>query len=95
MGICWEKVTDVLVEEHQREGARATAWRKPGRRQTPGGRGTCWRTGIKGGGKLQPLEHTGGMLQSSGHVSLLAGNDRATLDGHFWQFLFEFGPGSL
>jgi hypothetical protein len=77
------------------EGARATTWRKPGRRQTPGGRGTCWRTCIKGGGELQPLEDTGGMLQSSGHVSLLAGDDRAMLDGRFWHFLFGFGPGSL
>jgi hypothetical protein len=37
MGLYWEMVTDVPAGEHQREGVRATAWRKPGRRQTLGG----------------------------------------------------------
>jgi hypothetical protein len=41
-------------------GSRLGGSRGEGKRQ--GGRGTCWRTGIKEGGELQPLEDTGGML---------------------------------
>jgi hypothetical protein len=44
---------------------------------------------------LQPLVDMGGMLQSSAHDSLLAGDGRTTLNAQFWYFLFGFGPGSL
>jgi hypothetical protein len=47
----------------------------------------AWRGG---GGLVLPI-----IEQSSRHVSLLAGDDRATLDGRFWHFLFGFRPESL
>jgi hypothetical protein len=45
--------------------------------------------------RRQPLVDAGGILQSSAHDSLLAGDGRTTLDAQFWHFLFGFGPGSL
>jgi hypothetical protein len=57
-----------------------------------GGRGTCWRTGIKGGGELQPLEAAAAELW---HDRLLAGDGRTTLDVQFWHFPFGIEPWSL
>jgi hypothetical protein len=50
-------------------GPRLGGSRGEGKRQ--GGEGPAG-AGIKGGGKLQPLEDMGGMLQSCGLVSLLS-----------------------
>ena len=44
---------------------------------------------------LQPLVDMGGMLQSSAHDSLMAGDGRTTLDVQFWHFPFGIEPGSL
>ena len=41
---------------------------------------------------LQPLVDMGGMLQSSAHDSLLAGDGRTTLDAQFWHFCLDSDP---